>query len=400
MCIRDSTTTGEAAGTGTGASSDITIAANPSFVADSGGTTITVKINGEIIQGTVENSTTIRPTARGHDSTTSSIAAHASGSTVELYQLNGIPLDHINKTHEAVANTKLDSYTITLQSTNANVSANGGGSSVTASENAQMDSMQTLLPTVEFPDTSVSSVIRTTSGTSPSGSEASFSLQSATSAKAITLGETVEFDKPKIIASTINETNELASSKSFFLNVKLNTTNQNISPMVDLDRKSIIAIGNRLNKVDIATDMGIASLQGDYVPSTNPTGDVNETIYITRKVSLETPATALRVILDINRFASANVKVMFKILRSDDASDFDEIGYNFFNTDGSPDSTVNPASIADEFKEHQYTAGRRTDGTGDPLDEFIAFAIKIVMQGTNSAEPPKIKDLRAIALAT
>ena len=91
---------------------------------------------------------------------------------------------------------------------------------------------------------------------------------------------------------------------------------------------------------------------------------------------------------------------MFKILRSDDASDFDEIGYNFFNTDGSPDSTVNPASIADEFKEHQYTAGRRTDGTGDPLDEFIAFAIKIVMQGTNSAEPPKIKDLRAIALAT
>ena len=93
-------------------------------------------------------------------------------------------------------------------------------------------------------------------------------------------------------------------------------------------------------------------------------------------------------------------QLMYKILRSDDASDFDEIGYNFFNTDGSPDSTVNPASIADEFKEHQYTAGRRTDGTGEPLDEFIAFAIKIVMQGTNSAEPPKIKDLRAIALAT
>ena len=60
-----------------------------------------------------------------------------------------------------------------------------------------------------------------------------------------------------MVASTINETNELASSKSFFLNVKLNTTNQNISPMVDLDRKSIIAIGNRLNKVDIATDITV-----------------------------------------------------------------------------------------------------------------------------------------------
>ena len=34
------------------------------------------------------------------------------------------------------------------------------------------------------------------------------------------------------------------------------------------------------------------------------------------------------------------------------------------------------------------------------LDEFIAFSIKIRMQGTNSSEPPRLKDLRAIALAT
>ena len=40
------------------------------------------------------------------------------------------------------------------------------------------------------------------------------------------------------------------------------------------------------------------------------------------------------------------------------------------------------------------------DGIGDPLDPFIAFAIKIVMQSSNSAEPPRIKDFRAMALAT
>ena len=60
---------------------------------------------------------------------------------------------------------------------------------------------------------------------------------------------------------------------------------------------------------------------------------VTERIYITRRVSLDTPATGI-VILDANRFASADIKLMFKILRSDDASDFDEIGYNFFNTNG------------------------------------------------------------------
>ena len=83
---------------------------------------------------------------------------------------------------------------------------------------------------------------------------------------------------------------------------------------------------------------------------------------------------------------------MYKLLRSDDSSDFDEIGYNFFNTTGAPDTVVNPSLDVDDFKEYEYTANN--------LDEFIAFAIKIVMQGTNSSEPPRIRDLRAIALAT
>ena len=39
-------------------------------------------------------------------------------------------------------------------------------------------------------------------------------------------------------------------------------------------------------------------------------------------------------------------------------------------------------------------------GIGDPLDEFISFQIKIVMQGTNSARCARIKDFRAIALVT
>ena len=45
------------------------------------------------------------------------------------------------------------------------------------------------------------------------------------------------------------------------------------------------------------------------------------------------------------------------------------------------------------------TAGVADDGSGTPLDEFISFQIKVVLKGTNSAEPPRIKELRAIALA-
>ena len=46
------------------------------------------------------------------------------------------------------------------------------------------------------------------------------------------------------------------------------------------------------------------------------------------------------------------------------------------------------------------TAGVTDDGIGSPLDEFIQFAIKIVLQGTNTSEVPRLKDFRAIALAT
>jgi len=384
-------------GTGTGASNDITIVANSEFVADTNGTNITIKIDNEIIVGTVQSSTVIRPTTRGADGTTA--ATHSNGATVELYQLNGIPLDQINKTHNGLANVLIDSYTVST-SVNANATSNQGGSAVVVTENAMMDGGKILLPVVQFPDTEISSSVRSTSATSPNGSEASFNLQGASFAKGITLGENFFFDKPRMIASSINETNEISGSKSFFLDVSLSTTNQNLSPIVDLDRKSVVAFTNRLNKIDAKADIGVAALQGDFVSSDNPSGDNNSAIYITRRSALETPATGLKVILDARRFASSEIKVMFKILRSDDSSDFDEIGYQYFNTTGTTDSVVNASLSNDDFKEHQYTAGRKSDGTGDPLEEFIAFSIKIIMQGTNTSEPPLIKDLRAIALAT
>ena len=76
------------------------------------------------------------------------------------------------------------------------------------------------------------------------------------------------------------------------------------------------------------------------------------------------------------------------------------MGYIFFNTTGVDDNTIGSSLDVDDFQEYIYTAGVTDDGLGTPLDEFISFQIKIVMQGTNCAEPPRIKDLRALALVT
>ena len=92
--------------------------------------------------------------------------------------------------------------------------------------------------------------------------------------------------------------------------------------------------------------------------------------------------------------------LLFKTLGSDESKDFDEKGFTFFNTTGTTDSTVRNSLSNDDFQEYSYTAGITDDGIGEPLPEFIAFAIKIVGQGTNAAEPIRIRDLRVIALAT
>ena len=47
---------------------------------------------------------------------------------------------------------------------------------------------------------------------------------------------------------------------------------------------------------------------------------------------------------------------------------------------------VNESTTIDDFIEYEYTQ--------NDLEEFIAFAIKTRMQGINSSEPPRLKDLR------
>ena len=176
----------------------------------------------------------------------------------------------------------------------------------------------------------------------------------------------------------------------------MSTNNADQSPVIDLTRSSWIAVGNRLNKIDSSSDVYPTSI---YDASTDPLGDDNAAIYLTKKVTLENPATALKVFFAGHRHSSAELELYYKILRSDDASEFDDLSYEPFNSDGSPDDTVKPSTDKKNFQEYKYTAGVKDDGTGSSLDEFISFQIKIVMKGTNSAEPPRIKDLRAIALA-
>ena len=152
-----------------------------------------------------------------------------------------------------------------------------------------------------------------------------------------------------------------------------------------------------LDNIDSSSDIYPTT---DYVASTEPEGDNNSAIYLTKKVTLENSATALKVLFSAHRPATSEIKLLYKILRTDDATDFDDLGYRYFNTTGIDDNDTPASADVDDFQEYIYTAGVTDDGIGTPLEEFISFQIKIVMQGENSSEPPRIKELRAIALVT
>ena len=390
----------------TTSSTSLTLASSTNFPSSG---TVTLKLfatasrggaisNQEIISGTISG-TTVSSLTRGIGD--SDAQAHlSSNTTVELYQINGVPLTEINATHTAIDNIGIDSYTINLSSTPSVSGASGdaevGGINVFASENYRFEVMQTSLSTLELAGCNLRAKVRTTTATSPSGTETSFSTLSASKAVEIPLGENVTFDSTRMVASKINEQNELSSEKSFFLDLTMSTFNPNVSPVIDLGRASVNLIANRINNIDSSSDVFPTT---DFNASTEPDGDQNVAIYLTKAIALENPATSIRVIFAAMKKNSADIKVLFKTLGAGKTISFDELGYTFFNSDGSPDSSVATSLSNFDFQEYVYTAGLTDDGIGTPLDEFTQFQIKIVMQGTNAAEVPLLKDLRIIALA-
>ena len=308
--------------------------------------------------------------------------------------IGGIPVSCINGTFTAIGNIDIDSYTVIpdLSSTDlktgytALTSTQSGGTNVTAQRNYYFDTIHTMIPSVQLKGTLLHTNIRTTAMKSPEGVGGT-AYSKTNTAEFITLNDNHFLDQPAIVASAINETNEMASVKSFTCTLQMQSPRRNLSPMVDVSSLGALGIMNRLNNIDSSGDVATGLT---YVDSTEPDGDNNAFVYCTRKVSLATPGTAVKVMLDGFRPANTDIKVLYKVLENDNSTPFDDIGWNYFNTDGSPDITV--GNDARNFKEYNYSV--------EGLSEFSAFAIKIVGQSTNTSKVPLVSNLRAIALAT
>jgi hypothetical protein len=304
---------------------------------------------------------------------------------------NGISSSQINGTYTSISNVTIDSYDINPANNvdysdpvvNPSSSGDIGGATVTATQNRLYDVLNLNLSTMTVPGTTISYKLRPTTGKSISGSETEFNLTASANAIDVVANDNIYFSSPNMVASQINETNEMSGNKSILVDCILTTSNTSLSPVVDLQRVSAYTIQNRLNNPTVS--------DVDYVDDTKPVGTSTSAVYLTRPVILENTSTALDIRLTQNVRASSSVRVYYRVTSSEEVRNVDDLSWIPFNTDGREDVTVTPAENDTTFREYKYSTSN--------INDFSAFQIKIVMKGSNSSYPPIIRDMRGIALA-
>jgi hypothetical protein len=159
--------------------------------------------------------------------------------------VNGIPAAQLNGSF-VVTNVDFDSYTITVATTAATSTGYGGNSGITASGNVGYDSIQPVVQQQTFTDTTTSWFIKTTTGKSPEGAEIPYLLDAAYSP--VTVNDTNMLSRTCLVATPANQSaSVLAGSKSLFLKGRLYSTNDAVSPFIDMHRLSAILVRNRVN---------------------------------------------------------------------------------------------------------------------------------------------------------
>ena len=120
--------------------------------------------------------------------------------------------------------------------------------------------------------------------------------------------------------------------------------------------------------------------------------------YVTKEVSITSPATAVNVHLLANVKDISNLEVFYKFKKASSQENFEDIDWIYFNKEGEPDAyeiATSENSISgivekqSAYQDLKYTASN--------LPEYSSFAIKIVMKGVDPAFVPKIQDIRAVA---
>jgi hypothetical protein len=382
-----------------------------------------VKIGSEIIEytGVSDTNTLTGITSRGIDGTLST--KHSVNNLVNKYEFSGISLRRINKTHiladaSVVDPIGIDYYHIKIDmskdGTDKSASSTefgaryltevklGGGINARGSYNLPYSLIVPNINNTSPTGTNVSGSVRSVSETSVSGSEVSYIDQGY---QEIALREKNYFETQRMVVSKTNEDTYLTTlpgNKSFSMSLNLNTYDKRLSPTLDLDNSSVVFVSNRVNAPiqNYATDRRINGIGNDP----------NSLMYVTKLITLENPATSLRVYIDGYVSNYNDIRLLYSLNQEATALDtvftpfpgyknIDEFGsiINPTVSDGTSDIQVRKTDTytqepgVDQFKEYTFTI--------DKLQPFSNFRVKLIGTSTNQSIVPQFRNFRVIALA-
>ena len=271
----------------------------------------------------------------------------------------GVSATELNGTH-LVKSPEWGGYYI--ETTAAAGTGNGGGAAVIATQQVMINQYVPQISNVLPTSTRMSAFITTASGSSFGTNRSSMQNAYTTKTTPAMLNTLNVTDTPRIVASPENA----GGMTTLSMSLNLSTTDTKVSPVVDLQRSSVLAL--------------------EYI-----IGNGDEAQHITTPITIDESSVALKVIFAANRPSGAEFEVYMRSAVDEDALfAVDDNGDPVVDwVQGEIDTAMPSDDNASTFRDYEYTI---------ETDSFSVFQVKIVMKSNNSSKSPRIRDLRAIAL--
>lgn len=289
----------------------------------------------------------------------------------------GISAANINGTR-TVVNLDAHGYVFTAGAA-ASSTTTGGGGQVLSTRQVSYNIVEPYIETLVPPRTSADFSARYMDGQSIGGSETKYVLSSTY--KRTTPHTNTEFPAPKTIVDPVNRVRTSPypnNNYSAYIKVDLKTSNNYVSPFVDLQRASLITIGNCIDDSDGRSIYTVDELV--------PYGNSNASRHIMTPVQLTSESVGFDVRLNY-------------ILNQESNFDF------YFRTGNAADTLAEQTWTRLDPLSDYVKSGTRNEaeflsgGLNGSMKPFTQFQGKYVMHTTNSSNVPKLSELKIKFLA-
>ena len=295
---------------------------------------------------------------------------------------NGLPVGALNGTFEIISNVGNDEFTVHFEvpGTATVFSTISNDVSFDVFINALTHSFDMLISKLEAANTSIDANVLTTLMNYQNGSISSYSRGKT---YPIRIGKRTYLEQNSVIASSVNENRYMSGAASFDLTLNLNSSNPNVSPVIDLRRPAAIkTYGNVINSN--------SNPLVDTIGTTESTATVGSAMsrYITKKISLANVSNGIRLFSSIYSETETDVRWFIRTSLSGSGINHNDITTW---TELSCDVPRKKSTSITQYFEYEFYK--------DNIPSFDTYDLKCVLTSNNPAKAPIVRQYRVIVIS-